>query len=342
MTSFKKHALRAFALSVSSIFGASILCFVITRVVPGDPARQALGQFASPEQISQFRADNGLDQSLVSQYCTFMVHFVRGDWGFSYSSGAPVRDLITTALPATIELALSAFAFAVLAGLALALLSTYERRRWVDRIVNGIASFGLGAPPFWVALLVLLVFSERIPILPGVEGQVGPRFDIPRRSGFMTIDTLLAADPAAFLSALAHLVLPTFALGIAMLGYLLRVMRVSLIEVSQAAYILSAQAKGLSRWTAFTRHALHNSLLPVLTASGMVLGQLLAGSVLVEAAFQWPGVGNLVVRSISQQDFHLVDVYVLISATAFVLINLVVDVLHAWIDPRILTSEGAR
>ena len=335
---YRRYASRAVGLSLISIFGASVLSFVITRVVPGDPARQALGPFATPEQIQRFRAENDLDHTLLYQYVTFVWRFVRGDWGFSYSAGAPVRDLVTQALPATIELAISAFLFAMVTALLIALWSTYRRRAWMDRLVNGVAYFGLGAPPFWVALLVLLVFSQALSVLPGVDGQIGADYEVPRHTGFVIIDTLISGNVSSMWSAFTHLVLPTFALGIGMVGYLLRIMRASLIEVSQEPYILSAQAKGLSRWTAFTRHALHNSLLPVLTASGLVLGQLLAGSVLVEAAFQWPGVGNLVVRSIGQQDFNVVDVYVLISAAAFVLINLLVDLLHPLVDPRILAG----
>ena len=339
---YRRYASRAVGLSGISIFGASVLSFVITRVVPGDPARQALGPFATPEQIQRFRAENDLDHTLFYQYVTFVWKFVQGDWGFSYSAGAPVRDLFAQALPATIELAISAFLFAMVTALLLAVWSTYKRRAWVDRLVNGVAYFGLGAPPFWVALLVLLVFSQALPVLPGVEGQIGADYVVPRHTGFVIVDTLISGNVSSMWSAFTHLVLPTFALGIGMVGYLLRVMRASLIEVSQEPYILSAQAKGLSRWTAFTRHALHNSLLPVLTASGMVLGQLLAGSVLVEAAFQWPGVGNLVALSIGQQDYHVVDVYVLISAAAFVLIILLVDLLQPLIDPRILAKDGAR
>jgi len=326
-----------------SIVAASMLAFVLMRLVPGDPARQVLGQFATPDQLAAFRADNGLDGSIVEQYGRFVGNFVQGDWGTSFASGAPVRQLIGQRLPATIELVLVAFAGAVASALALALVSTYRPRAWLDRLVSGIAFVGMGTPPFWLGLLCLAVFFQQTHLLPGPDGRISPDLaPFPDRTGFMTLDALLAGRLDAFGSAVSHLLLPAFVLGFAMFAFLVRVLRASLLEVADEPFIAAAQCKGLSRWQAFTRHALPNAALPALTASGLVLGQLLTGSVLVEAVFDWPGIGGLVVHGIANKDYTVVQIFVLLSAVLYVSVNLLVDLLAAALDPRISLHAGTR
>jgi ABC-type dipeptide/oligopeptide/nickel transport system permease component len=322
--------------ALASIVTASLIAFVLLRLVPGDPARQVLGQFATPEQLAAFRSENGLDGSLLEQYGHFVGNFVRGDWGISFASGATVRELIGQRLPATIELVLVAFTAAVVFAVVLALVSTYRRRPWLDRTVSGIAFVGMGTPPFWLGLLCLAIFFQKLHVLPGPDGRLSPDLaPVPDRTGLMTVDSLLAGRMDAFGSAVSHLILPAFVLGFAMFAYLVRVLRSSLLEVADETYIAAAQCRGLSRWQAFRRHALPNAGLPVLTASGLVLGQLLTGSVLVEAVYDWPGIGGLVVHGIANKDYTVVQIFVLLSAALYVVVNLAVDLLAAALDPRI-------
>jgi ABC-type dipeptide/oligopeptide/nickel transport system permease component len=326
-----------------SITLASMLAFVLLRLVPGDPARQVLGQFATAEQIQSFRRDNGLAGSIVEQYWRFIGNFARGDWGTSFASGAPVRQLYSARAPATAELVLVAFAFAVACAVVVALVSTYRRRPWLDRGISTVTFIGMGTPPFWLGLLCLFAFFQQSHLLPGPDGRVAPNLaPVPVHTGFLTIDSLVAGRFDAFGSAVSHLVLPAFVLGFAMFAFLVRVLRASLLEVADEPFVAIAQAKGLSRWKAFVRHALPNAALPALTASGLVLGQLLTGSVLVEAVFDWPGIGGLVVHGIANKDYTVVQTFILISAALYVVVNLLVDVAAAFIDPRLSVRAPSR
>lgn len=321
--------------SLLAIFGASIVAFVLLRLLPADPARLIVGQFASEEAVEAQRLTMGLNDPMYVQYYHYIRDFLTGDWGFSYSVGQPVSEQIGSRLPASIELGLYAFLFAFVAAVVLALLSTYRRRRVVDGTVQAAAFVGLGTPPFWLGLLLLLLFFDVWGILPGPTG----RLDVgavppPAVTHLYTIDALIAGQWGTFVDAGKHLLLPAFVLGFASFGFLVRLLRANLLEVSREQYITAARSKGLGRWTAFRRHALPNAFLPTLTAGGLILAQLLAGSVLVERVFEWPGVGSLVTEAILQQDFAVVQAFILLGAFAYVVVNLVVDISYGVLDPR--------
>lgn len=320
-----------------AIVGASLIAFLFLRAFPGDPARLVLGSLASQEAVDSLRAEMGLDQPIWVQYWTYVTDFIRGDWGFSYTAGQDVAEQISLRLPASLELGLWAFIFAFVAAVVLALASVYRRRPVVDGVVRGAAFLGLGTPPFWLALILLLVFFSWLGVLPG-QGRIG---DVPRPpeiTGMLTVDALLTGNLQAFGSAFAHILLPALALGFAPFALLVRLLRANLLEVSGEPFIVVARSKGLSRWTAIRRHALQNAFLPTLTASGLLLAQLLAGTVLVEKVFNWPGVGTLVVDSILRQDFSVVQAFILLSAIAYVAVNLLVDILYGVLDPRVRTG----
>jgi len=265
-----------------------------------------------------------------------MRDFLRGDWGFAYSVGQPVTTQLESRLPATIELGLYAFIFAFVGALVLALLATYRHRPLVDGSVRAVSFFGLGTPPFWFGLIALIVFSERLSVLPGPDGRLSlATVPPPTMTHLYTVDALLAGQLGTFADAVSHLFLPAVTLGLAPLAFLVRLLRANLLEVSREPFIVVARSKGLGRWTAFSRHALPNAFLPTLTAGGLLLGQLLAGSVLVEKVFNWPGVGALVTDGILRQDFAVVQAFILLSAFVYVLVNLVVDMLYGVIDPRV-------
>jgi ABC-type dipeptide/oligopeptide/nickel transport system permease component len=328
--------------SLGAIIGASILAFLIMRVLPGNPARLVTGPLAPPSTVAAVKRELGLDKSLFDQYWIYISHFVQGNWGYSYTEGESVRKLIVEQLPATIELALFAFAIMMVATVGLALLITYRHRPVADRVVRAIAYLGFGSPQFFVALVLIIIFSSVLGILPGPEGRLSPlAVPPPTVTHLYTIDALLAGQFGTFWDAVEHLILPSIALGLTSFSFLVRLLRANLLEVSREPFITVARGKGLSRWTAFRRHALPNSFLPTLTSSGLALGEFLAGSVLVERVFNWPGVGSLVLDAILKQDFAVVQTFILLAAVIFVIINLVVDVLYAVIDPRVRVVAAA-
>lgn len=328
--------------SLGAIFGASIIAFVVMRVIPGNPARLIIGPLATPAAVHSLNHQLGLDRPLYVQYWLYISHFFQGEWGYSYTEGQPVGTLIGERLPATIELAVFAFVLTMLASIVLALLVTYRRRPIADRLLRGIAYLGFGTPPFFVSLILLIVFFSVLGILPGPVGRLAPQATPPPTITHMyTLDALLAGQLGTFWEALRHLILPAIALGLAQFAFLVRLLRANLLEVAREPFITVARGKGTRRWTAFRRHALPNAFLPTLTAGGLVLGEFLAGSVLVEKVFNWPGVGTLVYEAILKQDFAVVQAFILLSAVMFVLVNLAVDLLYAVIDPRVRVHSVA-
>jgi ABC-type dipeptide/oligopeptide/nickel transport system permease component len=328
--------------ALAAIFGASIISFVFLRVLPGNPARLILGPLASPAAIREQEKTMGLHDSILTQYWQYISGFFVGDWGFAYSAGQPVTTQIGNRLPASIELGLYAFVFAFLFAVVLALVSTYRHRPVVDSAVRGLSFFGLGTPPFWFGLIALLVFSQYLHILPGPDGRIGQNSTAPPEyTRLYTIDALVSGHWATLGDALKHLVLPAIALGLAPFAFLVRLLRANLLDISREHFLIVVRSKGLDRWTAYSRHALPNAFLPTLTAGGLLLAQLIAGSVLVEKVFNWPGIGALIVDSVLRQDFAVVQTFILLSAFAYVAVNLVIDLLYGVVDPRVRVPSAA-
>lgn len=326
---------------IAAVFGASIVAFLFMRVLPGDPAQLILGPLATDAAVEALREKMGLNDQLWTQYFRYLEQFFTGDWGFAYSAGQPVTDQVGSRLPASIELGLYGFFFAFALSVVLALIATYRRSRLVDGVVRAFSFVSLGTPQFWFALVLLIVFFERFSLLPGPEGRLSPDREPPQaRTHLYTVDALLAGELNTFLDAFKHLILPAIALGLPAFGFLVRLLRANLLEIGREPFIVVARSKGLRRWDAFVRHALPNAFLPTLTASGLLFAQLIAGSVLVEKVFAWPGVGALVVDSILQQDFAVVQAFVLLSAVAYVTVNLIVDLLYGVVDPRVRTGRA--
>ena len=319
-----------------AVLGASLVAFLFMRVLPGNPARLIVGPLATQQAIEEQEKAMGLDQPLWVQYWRYIKGFFTGDWGFSYSSGQTVSHEMGARLPASAELGLYAFAFAFVFAIVFAMLATYRRRPVVDGTVRAVSFFGLGTPPFWFGLIILLLFSQVWHVFPGPDGRLGPNTTPPPSiTHFYTIDALITGQWVTFKDAFMHLILPSIALGLAVFAYLVRLLRANLLDISRENFIVVARSKGLGRWSAFSRHALPNAFLPTLTAAGLVFAQLLAGSVLVERVFNWPGVGGLVVDSILRQDYAVVQTFVLLSAVLYVVVNLGVDVLYGVVDPRV-------
>lgn len=328
--------------SLAAIFGATLLAFIFLRVAPANPARLILGQFASDDAVAALTEKMGLNDPLPVQFGNFVVQFFTGDWGFSYSVGQSVAAALGDRLPASIELGLYAFGFALVGALVLGVAVTYKHRPVFDQIVNIAGFFGLGLAPFWLGIVLLLIFSQQTGLFPGPDGRLSPGVEPPPAITRMyTVDALLSGRIGTFADALWHLVLPAFTLGVASLAFLTRLLRANLRDVSRAPFILVAESKGLTRLATFRRHALPNAMIPTLMAAGLIFGQMLAGSVLVETVFHWPGVGALITDGILANDFSVVQVFVLLAAVGYVLINLVVDLIVARIDPRLRVETEA-
>lgn len=332
---------RRLTASLISLVGASLIAFALLRLTPGDPARLFLGQFASEEAVQALRRELGLDGSILGQYAIYMRRFLTGDWGFSYSTGQSVAELLLARFPASLELGLAAFIVAFAAAVLCALVAVYRRGPVSDGGARALSFFAQGVPPFWFGLMLLLVFFEGLGWLPGPEGRLGMRVvPPPTVTGLLTVDSLLASDWSAFTDAVRHLVLPAVTLGLMPFGFLYRLLRANLEGVTREPFITVARGRGLTRWAAYVRHALPNAFLPTLTAAGLLFGQLLAGSVLVERVFVWPGVGALVTDGVLKQDFSVVQAFILLSAFIYVITSLVIDILAAVLDPRVAQSQG--
>jgi peptide/nickel transport system permease protein len=328
--------IRRFLSSFTAVAGASILGFVILRVFPSNPARAIVGPLAPQEAVQAQFERMGLDQPIYTQYWRYISQFVTGDWGYSYSAGQSVHEQMSARFAASFELAIYAFILALVFAIVFALIATYRYRPVVDGSIRAVAFFGMGTPPFWFGLILLLIFFSSFGLVPGPDGRLGGNIQAPSDiTGLYAVDALLTGNFSVFWDAFKHLILPTVTLAFAPFSYLVRLLRANLLDVSREPFIAVARSKGLSRWAAFSRHALPNAFVPTLTASGIIFAQLLGGSVLVESLFNWPGIGALVAQSILVQDYAVVQGFLLLSAVAYVLVNLTVDILCGVIDPRV-------
>lgn len=319
--------------AILTILGASIIAFVVLRALPTDPARLIAGPFATEDVLAEVRAQMGLDQPLVVQYVDYIVSFLRGDWGFSYAAGMPVLPLIAERLPASAELALFSFVLAFVAAVGLTVLVSYTRSRVLDGVLRVVSFVSVGVPPFWISLLLLMLFFESLGWFPGPVGR-GPA-PVQIVTGFYTIDHLLAGNLQGALTAVWHLALPGLALALGSFGYLVRLLRANLLDVVHEPFVTVLHSKGVPPVTTHFRHILPNAFLPTLTAAGLILAQLIGGSVLVERIFTWPGIGTLVIYGITRQDYAVVQAFILLSAVIYIVVNLAVDLLYGYVDPRV-------
>lgn len=324
--------------AVITVLGSVLIAFFLLRMLPGDPARLVAGEFASQEVVDAQSRSMGLDQPIPIQFLKYVGSFLVGDWGFSYNAGAPVHDILVSRFPASIELALWAFGFSLLLAILLALAVSYRKNPVLDAAVRGFAFLMHGVAPFWLALVMLIVFSQLLPILPGPEGRLsgGASFD-EGPTGLYLFDSLVHGRFDVFWDAARHLILPAIVLGLGPFSFLVRLLRANLLEVGQAPFMTLARSKGVGRFRAFADHALPNALFPTLTASALIFAQLVAGSVLVESVFNWPGVGQLVVESVMAKDYAVVQAFILLSAVMYVIISLVLEFVYGLIDPRVRT-----
>jgi peptide/nickel transport system permease protein len=325
---------RLFSL-VLVVIGVSLITFVISHLIPGDPARLIAGERATPEIVAHIRHQLGLDLPLYEQYWRYVVQLAHGDLGMSIRTHRPVLQDIRAFFPATLELAVVALILATLIGIPLGVLSAVYRNKTIDQIVRTISVTGISTPAFWLGLGLIVVFYGHLGWFPGggrLDQGMAPPTDI---TGFYLVDSLLTWNLPVFFNALRHIVLPAFTLGFVHLGIVARQIRSAMLEQLGEDYIRTARAFGLSRLTVVVRHALPNALIPSVTVLGLALGDLLYGAVLTETVFGWPGMGAYVVDSIQALDFPAVMGFAVVVSFVYVVLNLVVDLLYRWIDPRI-------
>lgn len=330
---------RRLGTAVFTVFCASLIAFAFMRILPGDPARLILGEFASDEAVERQREILGIGEPIWDQYVIYIRDFFSGNWGFSYTYGEPVFEQFMRALPATLELSLMATTLACLAAIIGAVAAAHSRGGAVDTAVRASSYAGLGTASFWFALLLLMIFFEGLGWLPGPGGRLGAGVPRPETAtGFYTIDALLSGNGAVFVDSVRHLVLPTVALAFMIYAFLVRMVRASMLEITREPFVLVARGKGRTRLSALIRDALPNAMLPTITTIGLIFAELLTSSILVESVFGWPGIGTLITTAISQQDFAVVQAFVLISACLTVFVTAVVDALYGFLDPRVRSS----
>ncbi|KTT11668.1 peptide ABC transporter permease [Pseudomonas oryzihabitans] len=317
------------------VIGVSLITFVISHLIPGDPARLIAGERASDEIVANIRHQLGLDLPLYQQYLRYMSDLLHGDLGQSIRTHRPVLEDLRTFFPATLELALVALLLSILIGVPLGVLSAVYTNRWIDHISRTLAVAGISTPAFWLGLGLIVLFYGHLGWLPGggrlAQGMTPP----PTITGFYLIDTLLAGDLPGFVSAAKHLVLPAVTLAFVNLGVITRQIRGAMLEQLGEDYIRTARAYGLSQATVVLRHALPNALIPSITVIGLALGDLLYGAVLTETVFAWPGMGAYVVKSIQALDFPAVMGFSIVVSFIYVLLNRFIDLLYRLVDPRI-------
>ena len=303
-----EYLIRRLAFSLTAMLGVITIVFILLHV-SGDPASLLVTQDATRQDMDRIRRAYGLDRPLSVQYARFMERVARGDLGYSYRQGVPVTELITEHLGATFELALASLALAIVVGVALGMAAAVRRGSGVDTVAMTVALLGTSMPSFWLGLLLIIIFGVKLGWLP-VSGYGG----------------------------LDHLVMPAFVLGGFYAAQVSRLTRTSLLEVLAQDYIRTGRAKGLRARVVLFKHALRNAALPVLTVLGLSFGQMLGGAIIVESIFAWPGMGRLAVQAVLGRDFPVVQGVAIVGSAVFLAVNLTVDLVYGWVDPRLRSA----
>ncbi len=300
------YIVRRVLFSILILWGVITIVFVVLRLIPADPAQLILGSDATQDEIDALRAQMGLDQPLFVQYGAYLADLVRLDFGESYRLQRDAMELVLERLPATLELAFASLALALVVGLPAGVIAALRVNKLSDRIVSVLSLLSQSLPSFWLGIVFILIFARTFQVLP--SGGTG---------------------------SIAHMVLPAVTLALPFLAILTRMTRSGLLEVIHEGYIQTARAKGLRERVVIFPHAIRNALIPIVTIVGLQFGQLLGGAVIVETVFSWPGVGRMLIDAIGQRDYNVVQAAIILIATGFVVINLVVDLLYGYLDPRV-------
>jgi peptide/nickel transport system permease protein len=332
-----RFVVRRLLLLVPILIGLSILVFLWIRALPAGPAQSLLGERATPETIAQIEEQYGLDRPIHVQYWRYLKTVAQGDLGTTIRTRRPVTDELQERFPATIELALAALLFATLLGIPLGFVAAKRYGTWIDHSSLVASLIGISIPIFFLAILLKYVFAVQLGWLPTV-GRISVLIDLEHPTNFYTIDALIAGDLYAFWDVIKHLILPAIALGSIPLAVTARITRAAVLDVQNEDYVRTARAKGLPPRVVDVRHIFRNALLPITTIIGLQTGLLLSGAVLTETVFAFPGMGTWLVEAIRQRDFPVLQGGILFVSFVFVIVNLIVDISYALINPRIRVS----
>ncbi|MDI6025464.1 ABC transporter permease subunit [Corticibacterium sp. UT-5YL-CI-8] len=330
-----RFLLRRLAVLIPTFIGVSIIAFSFIRLLPGDPVALLSGErVMSPERHAQIMHDLGMDRPIVIQYLDYLWGVMTGDFGRSVVTKEPVLRQFLDLFPATLELSVCAIIFAIVLGIPAGIFAAVKRGSYVDQTLMGTALVGYSMPIFWWGLLLIILFSGMLQWTP-VSGRISLMYFFPSVTGFMLIDSLISGQEGAFKSAISHLILPTIVLGTIPLAVIARQTRSAMLEVLGEDYVRTARAKGLSTFRVVGIHALRNAMIPVITTIGLQVGVMLAGAILTETIFSWPGIGKWMVDSVSRRDYPVIQGGLLLIAAIIMVVNLVVDLLYGLINPRI-------
>lgn len=323
-------------LVVPTLFGVTVVTFVLTYLLPGNPALVKAGPLATPEHIEEMERRMGLDRPVPVQYWRYLSALVRGDFGESATTGRPVLEDFRQRVPATLELTVASLVLAIALGIPLGVVAAVRRDGPVDHVSRLLGVGGVAMPTFWTGLLAVYVFFYQLGVAPPPLGRLSPGVTAPPGvTGLYTVDALLAGHWRALASALHQLMLPALTLGFSVMAPVTRMVRATMLEILESDYVKAAWAAGLPRRTIVYGDALRNCMIPVITLIGVVFGFLMAGNVVVEIVFAWPGIGNYAVTSLLTKDAAPIQGFVLFVAAVYVLVNLAVDLLYGLVDPRI-------
>jgi peptide/nickel transport system permease protein len=326
--------IRRIVSAIPVIIGISFLIFVLMHLAPGDPVTLMLGDNATPQDVDNLRRELKLDQPLMVQYWDFLSRSVRGDFGKSLKFNEPVIRLVAERLPATLELAFASLLVAIMIAVPLGVYSAVRHNSLLDHAGMSVALIGVSLPNFWLGIMLIYFLGGQLNLLP-VAGRIEYGIEIKKITGLYLFDSAITGNFAAFWSALQHLLMPAVTLGSALAAIVTRISRSSVLDVMRQDYVTTARAKGLSERTVVWRHILRNALITIVTILGLQLGALLSGSVVTETVFSYPGIGDLLIQSISARDYKLTQVLILMFAVTYFVVNSLVDVLYGLIDPRI-------
>ncbi|MDR1467372.1 MAG: ABC transporter permease [Oscillospiraceae bacterium] len=326
------YIFKRLILLIPVVLGVATIVFLIMRVFLTDPSQSVLGKYATPEQRIEWRRDQGLEEPLHIQYFVFLKDLVSGNFGKSYKTNLPISKEVFLRFPATAELAISAIILASLVGVTIGVISAVKKNSIFDNIGSVFSLMGVSIPVFWLGILLVMAFCNGfIPTGDRIDMLLKPTGG----TGFYLLDALILGRFNLFLDAFRHLILPSCTLAMHSTAVIARMTRSSVLETLDQDYIRTARAKGLPERKVIIFHALRNALIPVITVIGLQFGSLLAGAVLTETIFSWPGIGKYTVESVQSSDFPAVQGVVLVVAIIFILVNLFVDVIYALLDPKI-------
>lgn len=336
MPYFLRYIFRRFLLTLIAIFGVIILAFLLTRLLPNNPAALRAGPLADEALVKQYERQMGLDRPLIFQFSTYFSQLIQGDLGESWRTGQPVIDELGIRIPATLELALLAFSIALVVGLSLGILAAVYAGTWVDQFSRIFATLGASLALFWLALVGVYVFYYTLHWAAAPVGRLTIGLDAPPNvTGLFLIDSLLNRDFQTFKDAFSHIWLPACTLAFIVSAPIIKISRAAMMDIMNADYIRTARAIGVPAGEMFIKDALLNAFIPILTMLGIVFGYLMGGNLIVEQVFSWPGIGQYAWKALITNDFNGVQGFVLLIALVYVILNFLIDITYALVNPQV-------